>query len=263
MKFKKVLLIVFIILLSVLLNAKKGEKMITTDSGLQYVITHKTNGEIAQTGDKVIVHYTGKLANGEVFDSSITRGQPFSFNLGEGQVIKGWDEGFSLIKVGEKATLKIPPELAYGPRANGGIPANSTLIFDIELLDIKKSVKIREWSPSGKGKVSTKSGLQYYKIFSTSGKPAKKGKKVSVHYSGFLEDGSMFDSSVKRGAPFEFLLGAGRVIKGWDEGVALMNVGEKFKFIIPYDLAYGEMGRPPIIPPKSTLIFDVELIDVK
>lgn len=260
---KKVLLISIVISLTLLLNAKKGEKMLTTKSGLQYVINHKTNGKIAEKGDKVIVHYTGKLTNGEVFDSSVTRGQPFSFNLGEGEVIKGWDEGFSLIKIGEKATLRIPPELGYGSRAMGSIPANSTLIFEVELLDIQKAVKIEQYEIACKKAVTTASGLKYYQITSTSKTSAKKGNNVSVHYSGFLEDGSMFDSSVKRGAPFEFPLGAGRVIKGWDEGVALMNVGEKFKFIIPFDLAYGVRGHPPVIPPKATLIFDVELLEVK
>jgi peptidylprolyl isomerase len=259
---KKVLIIV-IVLSAIMSCSIKGEKMITTKSGLQYVITHETDGKIAKKGDKVIVHYTGKLTNGEVFDSSVTRGQPFSFNLGEGEVIKGWDEGFSLIKIGEKATLRIPPELGYGSRANGAIPANSTLIFEVELLDIKKAIRIEQYDIAGKKAITTASGLKYYQIKSSKGTSAQKGKNVSVHYSGFLEDGSMFDSSVKRGTPFDFQLGAGRVIKGWDEGVALMNVGEKFKFVIPYDLAYGVNGRPPIIPPKSTLIFDVELLDIK
>ena len=86
---------------------------------------------------------------------------------------------------------------------------------------------------------------------------------MKVHYSGYLQDGSMFDSSVERGQPLDFPLGQGKVIKGWDEGIALLKVGEKARLIIPQELGYGERGYPPIIPAKATLIFDVELVDVK
>lgn len=89
-------------------------------------------------GKTVSVHYTGKLTNGTVFDSSVTRGTPIEFQLGVGRVIKGWDEGIALMKVGGKATLTIPPELGYGARGAGGvIPPNATLIFDVELVSVK------------------------------------------------------------------------------------------------------------------------------
>lgn len=88
------------------------------------------------------------------------------------------------------------------------------------------------------------------------------GRKVTVHYDGRFPDGKQFDSSRNRGKPFQFTLGAGEVIKGWDQGVATMTVGEKALFTIPYQLAYGEHGHPPIIPPKATLVFEVELLAV-
>jgi FKBP-type peptidyl-prolyl cis-trans isomerase len=109
-----------------------------TTSGLEYIEVEAGTGAQAEAGKSVSVHYTGKLQDGKVFDSSVSRGEPISFKLGVGQVIKGWDEGIALMKVGGKAQLIIPPDLGYGARGAGGvIPPNAILVFDVELVDVK------------------------------------------------------------------------------------------------------------------------------
>ena len=112
--------------------------MTTTASGLQLRDDQVGTGETARAGDQVSVHYTGTLTGGQKFDSSRDRGRPFGFELGAGSVIRGWDEGVAGMRVGGRRTLVIPPELGYGGRSIGPIPPNSTLVFDVELLDVRR-----------------------------------------------------------------------------------------------------------------------------
>jgi peptidylprolyl isomerase len=119
-------------------NAEKQDVAITTASGLKYVEIVEGAGDLPKTGQTVSVHYTGTLESGKKFDSSRDRNQAFEFQIGEGQVIKGWDEGLSTMKVGGRRKLIIPAELGYGARGAGSvIPPNATLVFDVELLKIK------------------------------------------------------------------------------------------------------------------------------
>jgi len=113
-----------------------------------------------------------------------------------------------------------------------------------------------------KDTITTASGLKYIIISKGTGVKAEDGKQIEVNYTGYLTDGNIFDSSIKRGVPFDFILGEGKVIRGWDEGIALMHVGDKFRFIIPPQLAYGERGAGGVIPANATLIFDVDLLNV-
>ena len=237
-------------------------KWYTTTSGLQYMYLKMGNGAIPKTDDKVYVHYTGKLADGKVFDDSYSRKEPIAFTLGKGQVIKGWDEGIALLKVGDKASFIIPPALGYGSKDLGVIPPNSTLYFDVELMKIEKVSKPVAFEVNGKDTIVTKSGLKYIIVQEGTGLAPKIGNTVKVHYTGYFKDGSIFDSSVSRGEPFEFKLGAQQVIAGWDEGIALLKKGGKARLIIPPTLGYGTETFGPI-PGNSTLIFDVELLDFK
>jgi len=227
---------------------------------LVYIEIEAGTGRAPEAGDFVAVHYTGILADGTVFDSSRDRGQPFYFTLGAGDVIEGWDRGIARMREGGRAELVIPPDLAYGASGAGNvIPPNATLTFEVELVDVLSG------SPTELPEdafTETAGGLRYAIIEEGDGATAEAGRIVAVHYTGWLKDGTRFDSSLNRGEPFSFTLGAGEVIDGWDEGVAGMQVGEKRQLIIPPDLAYGDQGAGGAIPPGATLIFEVELLEV-
>lgn len=240
------------------------ENVVTTASGLQYIEVLAGTGEQPQPGAIVAVHYRGTLADGSVFDSSIERGEPIRFALGQGQVIAGWDEGIALMRKGGKARLIIPPNLAYGAQGYPPvIPANATLTFEVELVDILAGSPAAPTAVDPAQYTTTPSGLKYFDFVVGDGAEATAGKTAIVHYTGWLTTGQKFDSSLDRGEPFPFPLGAGRVIKGWDEGVAGMRVGGKRQLLIPANLAYGARGAGGVIPPNADLIFEVELIAVQ
>jgi len=243
------------------------ENSVTTPSGLQFIELAPGAGELAKPGDLVKVHYRGTLADGTEFDSSYGRGEPIEFVLGQGQVIPGWDEGVAMLRKGGKATLIIPPNLAYGEGGAGGvIPPNATLTFEVELVDFSAGPPPPPEAPTTLDEsafTTTPSGLKYAELAPGTGVKAAAGQQVSVHYTGWLTDGTMFDSSLSRGQPFEFTLGQGQVIKGWDEGVAGMQVGGRRQLVIPPSIAYGDRGAGNVIPAGATLVFEVELLAVK
>ncbi|AEE18158.1 peptidylprolyl isomerase [Dokdonia sp. 4H-3-7-5] len=127
----------------------------------------------------------------------------------------------------------------------------------------EKAAQAAEIEALATGFETTASGLRYQIIQKGTGAKAEKGKTVSVHYKGALPDGTVFDSSFKRNQPIDFQLGVGQVIPGWDEGISLLNVGDKARLVIPSDLGYGSAGAGGVIPPNATLVFDVELVAVK
>jgi peptidylprolyl isomerase len=231
-------------------------------SGLRYSIVDKGKGKKLEEGMRVKVHYTGFFEDLSMFDSSVERDQPIEIILGRGMVIKGWEEGLAQLRVGDKARLWIPYQMAYGEQGRGPIPPRADLIFDVEVLQAEAVMSAIPYDVHGRDTIATESGLKYIVVAPGRGEEPASGSMVVVHYTGYLTDGTMFDSSVERGTPFRFVLGQGQVIPGWDQGVALMRPGAKYRLIIPAELGYGDRGAGPI-PPGSTLIFDVEFIDIE
>ena len=264
------------------------------------------NAEAVEKDHAVQVHYTGWLydparpdGKGDKIDAS--RDQrlpvPLGFFLNSGRVIKGWDLGLVGMKQNGRRTLIIPPSLAYGDKERPRVPANSTLIFDLELVSIVGKREAPAAAPAAAAasaavaapvtpapapvaltivRLGPQDALPVAPVAITmidlaggEGRPAETGNDVLVHYTGWLYDASLpggkgkqFDTSRVRNQLFRFKLGAGRVIKGWDQGVVGMKVNGRRTLIIPADYGYGARGAAAVIPPNATLIFDVELVEL-
>jgi peptidyl-prolyl cis-trans isomerase A (cyclophilin A) len=178
-----------------------------------------------------------------------------------GHVINGMDIVNSISQNDEIISVNIN---AVGEKAQAFDPAQAFEDFNKSKADRMKNEKEKELkilNDLSKGFSKTSSGLLYkFEKENNLGKPVS-GNKVKVHYKGMLLDGTVFDSSYKRNQPIEFTLGIGQVIKGWDEGISLLGLGDKATFIIPSELAYGQSGAGGVIPPNATLVFDVELVE--
>lgn len=248
-------------------TVKKAVKQdtIVTASGLKIVMLVKNpKGEIAKNGDNVEVHYTGTLTNGKKFDSSRDRNETFSFPLGKGRVIAGWDEAFSILRKGEKAVIILPPSIGYGSADMGEIPPNSTLIFDVELVDIVPFEPYIPYSGVGRDTLLLPNGLMV--IVLDQGKDtftAKPGQQGYIFYAGYFTDGKKFDGNFNTGEPFKLDIYNAPVIQGWKMLLPLMTKGMKIRAIIPPSLAYGEAGYPGVIPPNATLVFDMYMQNIK
>jgi peptidylprolyl isomerase len=241
-----------------------ADQLTQTTSGLQYYEINKGEGIESTQNSTVSTNYIiwVKTDQGYDFVDKSTDGSPLSFVLGRGDIVfPGWDEGATGMKVGGKRLLVIPPELGLGSETNGIIPANSTLVMEIELADLKEPQVATQVDEEDF--TTTESGLKYFDLEAGTGDTPDAGQTVVVHYTGWLADGTQFDSSLDRGEPFSFVLGAGNVIPGWDEGVATMKVGGKRQLVIPPELGYGDQGAGSVIPPGATLVFEVELLEIK
>ena len=232
---------------------------IKTPSGLASKVIVQGSGTVnPKAEDTVEVHYTGWTTDGKMFDSSVNRGRTAKFPLN--RVIKGWTEGLQLMVTGEKRRFWIPGNLAYGDKPMRPGAPSGTLVFDVELISIRRTKPIP--APADVAAIpadakKTETGIGYKVLTAGKGEAHPKATdRVEVHYTGWTTDGKMFDSSVLRGKPAQFPLYG--VIKGWTEGVQLMVPGEKTRFWIPAELAYGNKpGRP-----AGMLVFDIELLKI-
>jgi peptidylprolyl isomerase len=250
----------------------------TTESGLQYFDETVGEGRDAKVGDLISINFKGWIVKDStnlftdwakdstrlpyMIGDSYRQGQVVKFVLGEDAFIRGTDKGIVGMKPNGKRMIVIPSELAYGEQGVGPVPPNSDLKVLIELLEVKDHIVAEMWDVDRSKIQTSESGLMYVIIEEGEGDIVTDGNVVTVHYSGFLEDGTKFDSSVERDEPFTFVIGNKQVIAGWDEGIKLLKKGGKARFVIPPTLGYGDITAGKI-PPGSTLIFDVELLDVK
>lgn len=267
-----------------------------TESGIQYRFHNDVKDSRApEVGNLVSLQMVYRDSKDSVLMDTRIMGMPFVLELIDSQYPGDIYEAITMMTVGDSASFKIDAEqfftqTAGAPALPEFIEVGSKLTFDILMINVftpeeyqaeqlrlaeEQRAKNAELEKEEMSKLEAyllgqniseaarESGLIYIETLRGTGVIAGAGKTVSVHYEGRLLDGTVFDSSLERGTPIDFVLGQGQVIPGWDEGISLMRKGGKAQLIIPSHLAYGEYGAPDKIPPFSTLIFDVELVDVK
>lgn len=265
-----------------------------TENGLYYKVhTHGDDTTKARVGDiltlKMCVRAKGKELDTVLFNSNMLP-FPYKIQLSNPMYKGDFQEGVAMLSKGDSATFILFQDSIFkNTQKPAFLKAEDNLMMDIKIINIQskeeydkemqlqmqqqqaavEQLKVKETEELNKyisdNKIKVKpspSGLYYIEQKKGTGPKAEKGKRVTVHYTGTLINGTKFDSSLDRNKPFEFVLGQGEVIPGWDEGIALMKAGGKARFIIPSSLGYGERGQGSI-PSCATLIFDVELLGVQ
>lgn len=239
----------FLVIITVIFISCSDNRL-GTDSGIKYDILVDGAGKIPEKGQIVLIHYTGTLINGKKFDSSYDIDRPFSFIAGVGNVIQGMDEVLLLMNTGSRWLVTIPSELAYKEKGISGVPPNSDLLFDIDLLGVLDKEFVLD------------SGIRYSIIERGLGTVPQNGQTVVVHYNFWLSDWEKYDSSFSSGKPVSLTMGEESPIPFWDSILSIMPVGSRWKVFFPSETAYGEKGYGRI-PPNSDLIFEIKLISAK
>ena len=272
----------------------KAEKML---EGIFYTIHTEGAGETPRQGEFVKIRYIGKLLNGKVFDQSPVD-EPYVFELGNGQVIPGWNKAIQKLKIGTKTTLYVPAYLAYGSEGIGNIiPPNTPLMYDIEVVEVLTKPQyevlmhkledkqrkmfenrttqqfdtdkkhINDYALLHRLKVKrTESGLSYIVTKEGKGEMPKLGSKITLHYDGMLLSDRIFDET-KDKLPKTVTLGDEKLMSGWEEGLKYFNEGSEGYLLIPSKLALGSMpledNGKVIVPPHSVLIYHIQIVEVK
>ena len=285
--FKKIVLLLLLLPFGNMAFAQTTKGFKVTATGLQYKFYKDKEGPTAKVGDFIKLRFAMKTEKDSLLRSTFNDPSPIEMPLQTGTFKGSLEEGLALMSPGDSAIFLVNADSLFSKMFNAPLPAfirkGSNISFIIKMVGkmtadekrvedakiaaesvTKEDKDIQEYMTKNKLKgTKTTSGLYYVQTKPGTGAKAEKGKTVSVHYTGTLLNGTKFDSSVDRGQPFEFNLGSGQVIQGWDEGIAMMNIGEKGILLIPSRLGYGPRGAGGSIPPNATLVFEVELLDVK
>lgn len=234
----------------------------STEAGVERLDLVVGTGEEAREGATVRVHYTGMLADGKVFDSSLKRGEHFAFRIGGRKVIRGWEDGVQGMRVGGKRRLIIPPELGYGNQGAGPIPPGSTLFFEIELfeVDAPATVPDRPTPVDDKAFRASRSGLVWADVQRGKGGKPKQGRRVCVAYAAWAADGTLVDHTRGKGECWIFRYGHDKVFDGLVEGLRTMKAGGVRQLRIPPDLLQGK-GPNQALEADEPILFEVRLVD--
>jgi len=290
MKFNPSKALLYILCIPVLASCVKGG-MKTNPNGMKYQFHTENKGVKPKTGDimNMAMTYYAQGASGDslLFNTAKINDTLFQVVLMEPSFKGAVEEGFSMMSAGDSATFIVSADSVFEKTFHEQLPPyikkGSTLRFEVKLRDFKskeayeaeKKEKEEKAMTEEQSKIDdyikanniavqpTASGLYFIETTPGKGKPAEAGKMVTVNYTGKFMDGKVFDTSVGKDKPFEFTLGQGQVIPGWDEAVGMMKEGGKATIVVPSKIAYGARGAGGVIPPYSPLVFDVELVSVK
>lgn len=259
----------------------EGITVAPTNSGVYILPVEKGKGRCPVAGDKVELDFEAFLLDGQSVGSTYGQDEKLSFVVGEGNTLPGWEEVVPLMHLGERVRAIMPFDMAYGDHQVGEIPAYSNLVYDIKLLKITtkeelakqaeaemKALKAQSekafWDYLKANDITeyTVNGLFLKKLTTTDGAKPEVGQTVRIKYVVKYLDGTELGSSNQLGEYYEMEYGKGAVLKGLEEGIGLMRVGEKARLVLPYTLAYGENPYNNI-PAYSNLVFDVELLEIK